>query len=74
MTLRSAQDWCFEAAERVYKCAQKQHLRMIAAPTKEIVDHVVARFDPDPDCGYWVGKKGEEVRERSERALRKTRL
>jgi len=33
---------------------------MIGPPTKAIVSFVLDRFDPDPDNGFWVGKKGDE--------------
>ena len=57
---RFLKDWCYEAAERVYGMVKESEHKMIGPPTRNIVDHALDRFDPDPDAGYWVGKKGNQ--------------
>jgi len=56
---RFLKDWCFEAAQRVYDSVKETELKMIGPPTKAIMNHTLEKFDPDPDAGYWVGKKGD---------------
>jgi hypothetical protein len=57
---RFLKDWTFEAAERIFATVKESELKMVGPPTKAIVNFVLERFDPDPDNGYWVGKKGNE--------------
>ena len=53
--------WVLEIAQDVYNEVRPEWKRVVTRPSDHVCRSVIARFDPDPDAGYFTGKKGEEV-------------
>ena len=45
----------------MYERVAPAQRRLLTWPTADICASVLGRFDPDPDAGFFTGKKGEEV-------------
>ena len=50
-----------KVACEMYERVAPDQRRLLTWPTADICASVLGRFDPDPDAGFFTGKKGEEV-------------
>ena len=59
---RFYKDWLFEAVWWIFDKFDPSYRRYVTEPNQRVLEFVLGRFDPDPNAGFFSGKRRHAAR------------